>query len=147
MEAFVQSVKESEPKKADVKDEPKPKDKTEKPKEKTGAQRDSLNSDNAYVSREYVLRRFLSLWADNKPDEMYDMLSEGSQKVISRENFAKEVVKASDMRAGLRGSYRIEWIGEERAKVIVVKQMLVFRSLSARTLGIIREASSWKVVW
>ncbi len=99
------------------------------------------------MSRESVLRRFLTLWADNRADEMYDMLSAGSQKQISRENFAREAAKATDLRRGLKGNYRIEWIGEERAKVIVTHQTLVFRSLSTRTLGVVREASSWKIVW
>ena len=105
------------------------------------------NSDNAYVSRESVLRRFLNFWANNAPGEMYDMLSEGSKKQISRENFSKEAMKASDMRAGLKGDYRIDWIGEERAKVIVTHKTLVFRSVATRTLGVTREGSSWRIVW
>ena len=146
METFVKSVKDGGEKKAEKRAE---KQSEEKPKEnpKPKAETPQPNSENAYVSREYVLRRFLNLWADNKAAEMYDMLSDGSRRVISFENFAKDVAKASDMRAGLRGNYRVEWIGEERAKVIVVRQTLVFRSLSSRTLGVVREASSWKIVW
>ena len=105
------------------------------------------NSGNAYASRESVLRRFLNFWANNSPNEMYDMLSETSRRMISRENFAKEVMKASDMRAGLKGDYRIDWIGEERAKVIVTHKTLVFRSVATRTLGVTREGSSWRIVW
>ena len=78
---------------------------------------------------------------------MYDMLSESSKKMISRENFTKEVMKANDMRAGLKGDYRIDWIGEERAKVIVTHKTLVFRSVSTRTLGVTREGSAWRIVW
>ena len=105
------------------------------------------NSGNAYASRESVLRRFLNFWANNAPNEMYDMLSEASRKMISRENFAKEVMKASDMRSGLKGDYRIDWIGEERAKVIVTHKTLVFKSVATRTLGVTREGSSWRIVW
>lgn len=105
------------------------------------------NIDNAYSSRETVLKRFLSLWADNSANEMYEMLSESSKKMISRENFAKEVAKASDLRSGLKGDYRIDWIGEERAKVITTHKTLVFRSVSTRTLGVTREGSSWKIIW
>ncbi|MBR0151927.1 MAG: hypothetical protein IJP89_11255 [Synergistaceae bacterium] len=105
------------------------------------------NSGNAYASRESVLRRFLNFWANNSPNEMYDMLSETSRRMISRENFAKEAMKASDMRAGLKGDYRIDWIGEERAKVIVTHKTLVFRSVATRTLGVTREGSSWRIVW
>lgn len=106
------------------------------------------NVDNAYTSRETVLRRFLNLWAEGSYGEMYDMLSEGSRRVISRENFAKEAGKASDIRAGIKGGdYRIDWVGEERAKVITTRKTLVFRSVSTRTLGVTREGSSWRVVW
>ena len=78
---------------------------------------------------------------------MYDMLSENSKKLISRENFAKEVAKSSDMRSGLKGDYRINWVGEERAKVITTHKSLFFKSVSTRTLGVTREGSSWKIVW
>lgn len=105
------------------------------------------NIDNAYVSRENVLRKFLTLWSNNNPSEMYDMLSEQSKKIISRENFAKEIAKDSAFRSGLKSDYRIDWVGEERAKVITTRKTLVFRSVVTRTLGVIREGSSWRVVW
>ena len=105
------------------------------------------NVDSAYVSRESVLRKFLSLWAENMPDDMYMMLSESSKRNISRENFAKAVRKDSALREGLKGDYRIDWIGEERAKVITTRKTLVFKSVVTRTLGVTREGSSWRVVW
>ena len=105
------------------------------------------NIDNAYSSRESVLRRFLTLWSTNSANEMYDMLSDGSRKLISRENFAREIAKSSDMREGLKGDYRINWVGEERAKVITTHKTLIFKSVSTRTLGVTREGSSWKIVW
>ena len=106
------------------------------------------NTENAYSSRETVLRRFLNLWADGSYSEMYDMLSDGSKRVISRENFAREAAKASDIRAGIKGGdYRIDWVGDERAKVITVRKTLVFRSVSSRSIGVTREGASWRVVW
>lgn len=105
------------------------------------------NAESAYVSREQVLRRFLALWSDNRPDEMYAMLSAPSRKMLTSENFAREVVKAADFRAGLKDGYRIDWVGEERAKVIADRRFLMFRSLVVRTLGVAREGSSWKIVW
>ena len=105
------------------------------------------NAESAYVSREQVLRRFLALWSDNRPDEMYAMLSAPSRKMLTPENFAREVVKAADFRAGLKDGYRIDWVGEERAKVIADRRFLMFRSLVVRTLGVVREGSSWKIVW
>ena len=105
------------------------------------------NAQSAYVSREQVLRRFLTLWADNRPDEMYAMLSAESRRMLSPENFAREAAKASDFRAGLKDGYRIDWVGEERARVITDRRFLMFRSLVVRTLGVTREGSSWKVVW
>ncbi len=118
------------------------------PKLAQSAPQRQANSDNAYSSRETVLRRFLNLWAEGSYGEMYDMLSDGSRKVISRENFTKEAGKASDIRNGIKGGdYRIDWVGEERAKVITTRKTLVFRSVSSRTLGVTREGSSWRVVW
>lgn len=105
------------------------------------------NAQSAYVSREQVLRRFLTLWAENRPDEMYAMLSAESRKMLSSENFARETAKAADFRAGLKDGYRIDWVGEERAKVITDRRFLMFRSLVVRALGVTREGSSWKVVW
>ena len=107
----------------------------------------NINNENSYVSREYVLKNFLRLWSENKPREMYDMLAESSKKLISRENFAKEIAKSSDFRAMLKGDYRIDWIGEERAKIVGDKRVLMFKTLMSRTLGVVRENSSWKVVW
>ena len=104
------------------------------------------NAQSAYVSREQVLRRFLTLWAENRPDEMYAMLSAESRKMLSSENFARETAKAADFRAGLKDGYRIDWV-EERAKVITDRRFLMFRSLVVRTLGVTREGSAWKVVW
>ena len=144
MAAFVQSVRErGAPKAANSPEKEEKSKKTDAPAAPVKPQ----NTGDAYVSREHVLRQFLGMWAGNRAGEMYDMLSEGSRKVISRENFAKEVAKASDFRSGLKGEYRIEWIGEERARVITNRRMLMFRSLVTRTLGVIREGSSWKIVW
>ena len=107
----------------------------------------SANVDNAYVSRESVLRKFLALWSENRAGEMYDMLNDSSKRNISRENFVKEIGKDSAFRQGLRNDYRIDWVGEERAKVITTRKSLVFRSVVTRTLGVTREGSSWRVVW
>ena len=79
---------------------------------------------------------------------MYEMLSEQSKKNISRENFAKSISKASDFRANLKkGNYKIDWVGEERAKVVVTQKALFIKSLISKTLGVTREGSSWKIVW
>ena len=79
--------------------------------------------------------------------EMYAMLSAESRKMLSSENFARETAKAADFRAGLKDGYRIDWVGEERARVITDRRFLMFRSLVVRTLGVTREGSSWKIVW
>ena len=105
------------------------------------------NTQSAYVSREQVLRQFLTLWSENQPDAMYAMLSAASQKMLTPENFARETAKASDFRSGLKDGYRIDWVGEERARVITDRRFLMFRSLVVRTLGVVREGGSWKVVW
>ncbi len=105
------------------------------------------NTDSSYVSRESVLRRFLALWADNNAQEMYEMLSDSSKKQISRLNFARAVAKDTAFMSGLKNDYKIDWIGEERAKVITTSKTLVFKSVTSRTLGITREGSSWRVVW
>ena len=111
------------------------------------AQARPVNIDNSYVSKESVLRKFLALWAENRPNEMYDMLNDSARRNISRENFAKEIRKDSAFREGLRADYRLDWVGEERAKVITTRKTLVFKSVVTRTLGITREGSSWRIVW
>ena len=115
--------------------------------EKAEAPERGKDEQSAYVSREQVLRRFLAFWMDSRPDEMYAMLSVASQKMITPENFARETAKAADFRAGLKDGYRIDWIGEERAKVITDRRFLMFRSLVVRTLGVVREGAAWKVIW
>ena len=105
------------------------------------------NIDSAYVSRENVLRKFLALWADNNGSEMYDMLSENSKKQISRLNFMRDAGKDTAFRSGIKGGYKIDWIGEERAKITATTKTLVFKSVVTRTLGITREGTSWRVVW
>ena len=94
-----------------------------------------------------MLRKFLALWSESRPNEMYDMLTDTAKRNISRENFAKEIRKDSAFREGLRADYRLDWVGEERAKVITTRKTLVFRSVVTKTLGITREGSSWRVVW
>ena len=106
------------------------------------------NVDSSYSSRETVLRKFLLLWADGAAIEMYDMLSDTSKKVISRENFAKDVTKESNLRSGIKkGDYRIDWIGEERAKIITTHKTLFVKTVATQTIGVTREGSSWKIVW
>ena len=136
MEAFVKSVQERGTTQT-----------TEPPAKATSTESKPTNLDSSYVSRESVLRKFLSLWSDNNAQEMYDMLSDNSKKMISRLNFARAVAKDTSFREGLKGEYKIDWIGEERAKVITTSKTLVFKSVTSRTLGITREGSSWKVVW
>ena len=138
MDDFLKSVRERSPKSKDVTPKTAEAIKTSRP----------MNIDSTYSSRETVLRKFLSLWADLDSVAMYDMLSENSQKNISRENFAKRVAKASDFRANLKkGKFRIDWVGEERAKVVVTQRALFIKSVIAKTLGVTREGSSWKIVW
>ncbi len=141
MEDFVNSVKNNN---AVSKDE----NSTVTPKSSSAKNSRPVNIDNSYSSRETVLRKFLSLWIDLNSVEMYEMLSESSKKNISRENFAKAISKASDFRANLKkGNFRIDWLGEERAQVIVTQRALFIKSLITKTLGVTREGSAWKIVW
>lgn len=138
MDEFIKSVRESSQKSKDV---------TPKTAQ-TNKNLRTMNIDSTYSSRETVLRKFLSLWAEVDSVAMYEMLSENSQKNISRENFSKRVAKAGDFIANLKkGKFRIDWIGEERAKVIVTQRALFIKSLITKTLGVTREGSSWKIIW
>ncbi|NLL37696.1 MAG: hypothetical protein GX256_09285 [Fretibacterium sp.] len=105
------------------------------------------DSQNVYLSRERVLRRFLDYWLANNPREMYALLSSDSQEMMAFEVFEKEVRRATDFRAALKGGYRIDWIGDDRAKVIADRRFLMIRTLATRTLGVVRESQSWKIVW
>jgi hypothetical protein len=110
-------------------------------------QAERQEAESAYSSREKTLRTFLDLWVRHDPETMYSMLSESSQKLFSKETFESELRKASDFRGALRDGYTIEWLGTERAKVVAVKRILLIRALAARTLGVAREGSAWKIVW
>ena len=143
MEEFVKSVQEHSNSKAEVKDLRQAR--ISNPL--TNSNRPS-NIDSSYSSREAVLRKFLLLWADGAAIEMYEMLSDTSKRVISRDNFAKEIAKDSNLRSGIKkGDYRIDWIGEERAKIITTYKTLFVKSVATQTLGVTREGSSWKIVW
>ncbi|MDR1049242.1 MAG: hypothetical protein LBL51_05755, partial [Synergistaceae bacterium] len=102
---------------------------------------------DAYVSREKTVRTFLDQWASGGQAAMYDMLSASSRKLFSRETFESELRKASDFRSALRDGYTLEWLGAERVKVVAVRRILLIRTLAARTLGVVREESAWKIVW
>ena len=102
---------------------------------------------NSYISREKTIRNFLDLWIKNDPEGMYALLSENSQKLFSKETFESDLRKTSDFRAALRDGYRLEWLGIERAKVTAAKRVLLIRTLVSRTLGVVREGATWKIVW
>lgn len=105
------------------------------------------DAENSYVSREKTIKTFLALWTEHDTDKMYAMLSSDSQKLFSKESFSSDLKKASDFRAALKDGYKIDWLGDERAKVVAAKRMLMIRTLTTRTLGVVRENSSWKIVW
>lgn len=107
----------------------------------------SQETENAYVSREKTMKNFLDLWIKQKPELMYGMLSETSKKLFTVETFAAELKKAAEFRAAIKDGYKIEWIGDDRAKITAIKRVLMIRSLVGRTLGVVREKSSWKIVW
>ena len=46
--------------------------------------------------------------------------------MLTPENFAWETAKASDFRSGLKDGYCIDWVGEERARVITDWRFLMF---------------------
>ncbi|MDR1979653.1 MAG: hypothetical protein LBQ42_13040 [Synergistaceae bacterium] len=116
-------------------------------KETESGEGETREADNLYASREKTVRAFLDLWMKHDPETMYSMLSEGSQKLFSRETFESDLRKASDFRGALQEGYTIEWLGTERAKVVAVKRILLIRTLIGRTLGVVREGSAWKIVW
>jgi hypothetical protein len=118
-----------------------------KNQETEAEQAQKQEADNLYASREKTLTTFLDLWLKHDPETMYSMLSEGSQKLFSRETFESELRKASDFRGALKDGYTVDWLGTERAKVVAVKRILLIRTLVSRTLGVAREGSAWKIVW
>ena len=105
------------------------------------------SQDVAYSSREHTLRTFLDLWVKFDLEAMYCMLSGSSQKKFTIQTFEAELKKSQDFRTALRGGYTIDWLDSERAKIVVVKRILVIRTLLSRTLGVTREGTAWKIVW
>ncbi|MDR1873601.1 MAG: hypothetical protein LBQ90_01105 [Synergistaceae bacterium] len=112
-----------------------------------GRGEDLSEQDNAYVSREKTVRTFLDLWAASDFEKMYAMLSTASREIFSQEAFASEVKKSADFRVALKDGYRIDWTTPERAKIVAVRRVLLIRTLVTRTLGVLRESATWKIVW
>lgn len=106
-----------------------------------------VDNANAYVSKERALQTFLNSWMANDITAMYGMLSPDSKKMYSREAFDKEVKKLADIRRGMLSSYKIDWLGEERAKISTTKKLLIMRTLISKTLGVVRMGNEWRVVW
>ncbi|MDR1741293.1 MAG: hypothetical protein LBR38_05530 [Synergistaceae bacterium] len=118
----------------------------------TGGTTASSNSAEAerqasYISRDRTVRKFLSLWVENKPDEMYRMLSAETQRRVPLERFTIETRGASDFRAAVGDGYTLEWPSIDRVKVVAVQRLLVLRVLIERSFGLTREDSEWKIVW
>ena len=105
------------------------------------------DSDNLYISKEKTLQNFINSWIANDIPAMYGMLSVESRKMYSLESFEKEVRKSADFRRGLLSGYKINWLGEERARITTTKRLLVMRTLINRTLGVIRIGKEWLIVW
>jgi len=103
--------------------------------------------DIAYVSREQVLRTFLDLWMKFDVGTMYSMLSEISQRQFTRQEFETDLRELTDFRSALRGGYRIDWLGANQARIVTARRILFIRTLLDRTFGVVREGSTWKIVW
>ncbi|MDR2529717.1 MAG: hypothetical protein LBD04_12005 [Synergistaceae bacterium] len=108
---------------------------------------DKGDPDNAYIPRDRALRAFLDFWMKSDAEAMYNMLSQSSQKTFPREAFRAELRKNADFRSALQDGYTVDWVGPERAKIVVIRRLLLFRTLTARTLGVVREGSAWKITW
>lgn len=102
---------------------------------------------NLFISKEKTLQNFINSWIANDISAMYDMLSDETRKMYSSDSFGKEVKKSNDIRRGLLSGYKIDWIGEERAKITTTKKLLVMRTLISRTLGVVRTGKEWRIVW
>ena len=53
----------------------------------------------------------------------------------------------NDFRRGLINGYRVEWIGEERVRIVTTRKLLVMRTIINRTLGVVRADGEWQIVW
>ncbi|MCL2767490.1 MAG: hypothetical protein FWE49_02005 [Synergistaceae bacterium] len=102
---------------------------------------------NLYISKEKTLQNFINSWIANDALSMYDMLSDETRKMYSSESFEKEIKRLVDFRRGLLRGYKIDWIGEERAKITTTKKLLIMRTLINRTLGVVRTGREWRIVW
>jgi hypothetical protein len=102
---------------------------------------------NLYISKEKTLQNFINAWIASDAKAMYDMLTDDTRKMYSYESFEKEIKKSAEFRRGLLSGYKIEWIGEERAKIVTTKKLLIIRTLISRTLGVVRMGREWRIVW
>ena len=117
------------------------------PEDKPAEPAESSVQEVGYDSREKTLRTFTDLWVKLDVEAMYSMLSSSSQKKFSIKTFGDELRKSQDFRTALRGGYTVDWLSSDQAKIVVVKRMLIIRTLLSKTLGVTREEAAWKIIW
>ncbi|GHT01269.1 hypothetical protein AGMMS50276_28920 [Synergistales bacterium] len=103
--------------------------------------------ENAYISREKTVKDFLELWTKRDANTMYNMLSENSKKLLTQDEFSAAIKKSSDFATAVKDGYSLKWDGDNRVRVAAYQRFILFRTLVARSFGVTRENSSWKIIW
>lgn len=92
-----------------------------------------------------LLPIYLRAWIDGDTDRMYSLLSTDSQRRISSELFAREVMYGG-FRAALGSGYKVSW-ADGSARVTVAKKVLFFRTLETKQIDFVLENGSARVSW
>ncbi|GHV44157.1 hypothetical protein FACS1894204_00820 [Synergistales bacterium] len=108
---------------------------------------DPASDENAYISREKTIKDFLDLWAKRDTNAMYAMLSESSKKLLTQSDFDAAVKKSSDFASAAKDGYSLRWDGTDKVKVVAYQRFILFRTVVARSFGVTRENSGWKITW
>ncbi|GHS85977.1 hypothetical protein AGMMS49957_03220 [Synergistales bacterium] len=103
--------------------------------------------ENSYISREKTVRDFLDLWTKRDTNAMYAALSESSKKLLTREDFDAAIKKSSDFASAVKDGYSLRWDGTDKVRVVAYQRFILFRTMVARSFGVTRENSGWKIIW
>jgi len=99
-----------------------------------------------YIGKERTVENFVRYWIDGDTSAMYALLSSADRATLSEEQFASQV-NATGLRSSLREGYKIQWLDEERVRIVTAQRMLLFRTLRSKLLSVGREDTLWKVSW
>ena len=99
-----------------------------------------------FISKEKTVENFVRYWIEGQTSAMYDLLSSSTRTALTEEQFARQV-EATGLRNSLREGYKIQWMDDNRVRIVTAQRMLLFRTLRSKVLTVDREETIWRVSW